>query len=857
MVSILNLFRTKQKLPRVDRETFSRKFEHYQKLLLKNRQALELMAELKQKLDGSYLFDRRYLTIVSAQIEQHVRAIIHHLNALSDNRYEALTGVLEAIVTSMQEELHPCPELQDFPPTLSLREIRKHQARAAGNKFAHLGELRNTLGIPIPSGFVITTAAFRLFMEENNLRARINQAMEKITIKTLGELQEASRQIQSLIMASPLPPKLAEAINGAYENLAQEEGRRTLVAIRSSAVKEDSVSASFAGQYRSYLNIAEEEVGTYYQKVVASAFSPRALYYLMSRGFDYQELPMAVGVMTMVPAAAAGVVYTRPPARPDKDCVAIYAVFGFGLGAVSGEMTPDVYEVSRHIPEKIVSRTCGNQGIMVVSGEGGRPMRCPVPPEKQGRPVLADDHVTRLAALALKVEKQFEIPQDIEWAMDTKGDLFLVQSRPLTIREVCSASGVPGGDAIDKGIPVLARASAIASAGISAGPVYQVRSQDDLHDFPDGAVLVSHHAPPDYSVIMSRAKAIVTEVGSPASHMATVARELMIPALFNVPRATEILKTGCEITVDAINGCIYAGVVQELIDACARAPEPSTTKTAIYQALKNLAQAITPLHLTDPRATTFAPDQCQTMHDITRFCHEMAMHEMFTLGERSSFPEGSAKSLTTPLPLEIQVIDLQNGITSEKVRAAEIFPNDITCRPFQAFWKGMSAVTWVGPRPVSMDEVMSAGPAAGGTLSSTTLYRNYVIVTDRYMNFSTRLGYHFSSIDAFLGDNIDDNYVQFIFNGGGADLARRVRRATLITRILGHHGLVTIQKEDSIYARAEHLAAETIEQMLMVLGVIVVTTRQMDMVMLNDKVVDWYFNEFIKGRYSFGASGRS
>ena len=355
--------------------------------------------------------------------------------------------------------------------------------------------------------------------------------------------------------------------------------------------------------------------------------------------------------------------------------------------------------------------------------------------------------------------------------------------------------------------------------------------------------------------MVDRASAIVTEVGSAASHIATVAREFMVPALFNVSRITEMVTPGEPITVDAVNGFIYRGIVQELLDAY-QEEKPPFKDTPIYQLLKKINHYVTPLNLTDPRGQNFKPECCKTLHDLTRFSHEMAMQEMFALGEKSSFPEGATKKLIIPQPLDIYLIDLGQGLNQKKSLSSGVAPEDVKCRPFLALWKGMCQVTWSGPRPVNLRGFMSvvARSASDPALMEKLTYKNYVIITDTYMNFSTRLGYHFSSIDAFIGENAQDNYIQFIFNGGGADLTRRMRRARFITMILSHHGFHTTLKEDNIYARGENLEAGIIEKMLNVLGIVVVTTRQMDMAMYNDKIVDWYFQEFMKGNYSFGAT---
>jgi Phosphoenolpyruvate synthase/pyruvate phosphate dikinase len=855
MISLLNIFKPRQRSKPIDREIFRQRFENYQEILKANRDALELMADTQQKLSGSYLFDRNYLLTATSHLESSVQKIVEQLNLLSDQSYKELNEALEKVMALIKKELHEPQVIQKYPFTIPFREIRKGIFPAVGGKCANLGEIQNVFDFPVPPGFAISTYAFQTFMQKNNLQDVINKTLNKLDVRTMQDLEEASKHIQTLIMDTPLPEEITKAIKEAYERLVSKKGARFPVAVRSSGAKEDSPLATFAGQYKSFLNVPPDMIEKYYKLVLASQFSPRAIYYFKSRGFEYSEIPMAVGVMAMVPVESAGIVYTRHPEIPQEDFLIINAVFGLGISAVGGETTPDIYRVSRKDPKNILAQERGKQEEMVVSDSPGTVAHLTLPPEKKNQPVLTASQITELSAMSLELEKKFACPQDIEWAIDQEGKIFILQARPLKLRQPDRSTETSTSKMIKTNSPALAESGVIASTGIGSGPVYIVKSFEDLKNFPAGAVLVSHHAPPDYTLVVDRASAIVTEVGSAASHIATVAREFMIPALFNVSRITEIVIPGEIITVDAINGFIYQGIAQELLDAYQEA-RPPFKDTAIYQLLKKIAQYVTPLNLTDPRGQNFKPEYCKTLHDITRFSHEMAMQEMFSLGERSSFPEGATKKLNIPQPLDIYLIDLGKGLKEVKPLSAGVTPDDVKSRPFLALWKGMSQVTWAGPRPVNIRGFMSvvARSASDPTMMGKLTYKNYVIITDDYMNFSTRLGYHFSSIDAFIGENIQDNYVQFIFNGGGADLTRRMRRARLISMILSHHGFNTTLKEDNLYARGENLEAVIIEKMLTVLGIVVVTTRQMDMAMYNDKIVDWYFQEFIKGNYSFGAT---
>lgn len=855
MISLLNIFQRRKRSKTIDRNGFVERFHNYQEILRANRDALELMADTQQKLSGGYLFDRNYLLAVTTHLESSTRKIVEQLNLLADQSYKELDETLEKILALIKKELQRPQVIQNYPFTIPFREIKKDTFTAVGEKCANLGEIQNAIGFPVPPGFAVSTCAFQTFMQKNNLQDVINRTLNNLDVKTMHDLEEASKHIQTLIMETPLPEEIAKAISEAYEELVAQKGARLPVAVRSSGAREDSPLASFAGQYKSFLNVPGDRIEKYYKSVLASQFSSHAIYYFKNRGFDYSEIPMAVGVMTMIPVESAGIVYTRHPEIPQEDFLIINAVFGLGISAVSGETTPDLYRVSRKDPHNILFQERGKQEVMVVSASPGTVAHRILPPEKKNRQVLTASQITELATLSLELEKKFACPQDIEWAIDQEGNFFILQARPLKLRPRDPSTKTSTTKMVKTNLLVLAESGAIASMGIGSGPVYLVKSFEDLQKFPSGAVLVSHHAPPDYTLVVDRASAIVTEVGSAASHIATVAREFMVPALFNVSRITEMVTPGETITVDAINGFIYRGIAQELLDSY-QETSPPFKSTAIYQLLREINRYITPLNLTDPRGQNFKPAYCKTLHDITRFSHEMAMQEMFTLGERSSFPEGATKRLNIPQPLDIYLIDLGKGLNEVKSPLTAVTPDDVKSRPFLALWKGISQVMWAGPRPVNLRGFMSvvARSASDPTVMEKLTYKNYVIITDAYMNFSTRLGYHFSSIDAFIGENIQDNYVQFIFNGGGADLTRRIRRARLISMVLSYYGLNTILKEDNLYARGENLEAATIEKMLNVLGIVIVTTRQMDMAMYNDKIVDWYFQEFIKGNYSFGAT---
>jgi pyruvate,water dikinase len=194
------------------------------------------------------------------------------------------------------------------------------------------------------------------------------------------------------------------------------------------------------------------------------------------------------------------------------------------------------------------------------------------------------------------------------------------------------------------------------------------------------------------------------------------------------------------------------------------------------------------------------------------------------------------------------VIDLGGGIR-KKNREKTVRVEELTSIPMKALWRGMTAVAWKGPPPVDtkgfLSTVMSAmtNPDTEPTVSHGMADRNYILVARDFVNMSTRLGFHFSTVESFIGESDNQNYISFVFTGGGADDGRKQRRARLIARLLERFDFRVETRAETVFARIEAHPGHIIENRLRVLGHIIVHTRQMDMVMYNDRMVDWYYRE--------------
>ncbi|MFA7348086.1 MAG: PEP/pyruvate-binding domain-containing protein [Desulfurivibrionaceae bacterium] len=795
-------------------------YKEFRALLTANNNALELMAEMEQALTAGQPFGMAFVRGNCTALSVNIYKMIHHLTRLADGRYAELDHPFRAITKQLEEVLASRPVSTEGAAILPMAEVDASTVDQVGEKMANLGEVRNRIGLRTPDGFVITATAARQFIEANDLQVEINRRLKGLDIDNLEELYTVSAGIQGLISNAPLPTELEEAILSHHQQLDTAPEVELLVALRSSALGEDSSNISFAGQYRTQLNVSREFVTQAYKEIVAGKYKSQAIVYRQQRGFRHQDVHMCVGCLRMVDAAISGVMYSRAPDDPRSPFVIIQAAPGLASAVVDGSAASEQLRVSRTAPHPIVHRASATEQSQTLT-------------ERQG---------AELATVGVRLEEHFGTPQDIEWSIDRAGLLYILQSRPLghavseEVQKTTEHSATPN----DLPAPLLA-GGVCASQGVACGPVSTVRSSLDLLRFPKGAVLVIETPYPDWASLLNRAVAVVSETGQMAAHLATVAREFGIPAIFGIDQALATLENNSLVTVDATAGKVYVGRVEVLLTLAA--PKPNLMAgSPVYKILTEALAHITPLNLTDPASPFFRPEGCQTLHDLTRFCHEKAVVEMFTFGERYGFDDKAAKQLVVEnSPAQWWVIDLDDGFTPDfDPESRYVHLGHITSVPMQAIWQGMMAFPWAGPPPVSLGGLGSIifqstrNPSLDPGVRSAMASKNYFLISKNFCNLSVRLGYHFALVEANLGEFLTENYVSFQFKGGAADENRRLLRIRLISEILSAFGFRVEQKVDAMTARIEKKPGPYLLERLRVLGYLLIHTRQIDMVMADE-----------------------
>ena len=424
----------------------------------------------------------------------------------------------------------------------------------AGGKGANLGEL-TAAGLPVPPGFVVGAPAYAAFCDDTGLRGRIAARLADLDVDDTAALERAAAEVRAEIEREPIPEWLAKRILGAYEDLVGEE-LEAPVAVRSSATAEDSESASFAGMNETLLNVrGGETLLDAVRSCWSSLFGARTIYYRAKRGFGQADMDIAVVVQRQIQSTRAGVMFTIDPSSGDRDRLVIEGAFGLGEAVVSGSVSPDRYVV-RKDGLKIELREVRRKELAIESLPGGGTRTRELDPEESERPVLSDDEVLAVAELGVRIERHYGSPQDTEWAFDAEGDVWMLQSRPVTTTG--GAATPPGDESAESGEELVRGLGA--APGMASGAVRVVTAREQAGDLEEGEVLVTHMTAPDWVPLMRRAAAIVTDSGGMTCHAAIVSRELGIPCVVGTGEATKVLHDGEMVTVDAGEGIVTAGV---------------------------------------------------------------------------------------------------------------------------------------------------------------------------------------------------------------------------------------------------------------------------------------------------------
>lgn len=822
---------------------------HFRELVQKNDRALTLIAEAGEKLGGEYVFDRQYLRSVAKELREHTHGVVAELAAITGDRYPELTAVLATIDRRVQAATDLRMVVPDAPMTLPLEAVRLEHEEIVGDKMARLGEVGSRLGMSVPSGFVVSTRACWEFLQAAGVAQDV-ESLSDLRGDDHPDLTSFAGDIRRRIIDARVPHPLSRAIRKEVSRL-QGDGSSGRLAIRSSAAGEDGDLIT-AGQYRTVLGVIPDEVCVAYKQVVASLFGPEALAYHLHHGVAPGRGMMAVGCLSMVPARSSGVAYSLDPLRPDRDVQLVAASWGLGKIVVDGVDPVDRFEVQRSPGHPVLTRKVARKERKYVLGASGGIVEERVTEDEGQLPALTDDQLSQVAEAACRIERYMKSAQDVEWALDAAGRLWVLQARPLKLQAAAPSQDEDLQETKARYRVLMQGLGEIVCRGIASGLVRIVDGSTPLPEQPArDRVLVARTAAPWLGAHLSEACAVITDVGNVTGHFAAVAREARLPTIVGTGVGSSTLREGQEVTVDAEDNIVYLGRVEELLHYQLMRSS-SFEDTPEFRALRRMLRWIAPLNLSDPQNSEFSPSNCSSYHDVIRFAHEKAAAALTDMEWISPSAKGQyVRRVDLSVPLDLILVDLGGG-AAQQAPGKKVALSDIQSKPLRPLLEALCEEgAWeTAPADMDLNGFMSSATRSASLASPLTSRpeQNLAIASGEYLHLSLRLGYHFNVVDSFLTDSSNDNYIYFRFVGGVTELARRSRRANLLKRILEANGFVVEGRGDLVIGRTRGLQAEEMVERMSMIGKLIGFTRQLDIFLRDDDRVHEYVERFLNGQ---------
>jgi pyruvate,water dikinase len=819
-------------------------YECLRNLLNRNTLLLEQMSEIEADL-GFYLASSPYIQRKINRMADETLLLTEDLNVLSRERFSALYRTSLRIRAELADALHErSTERSGIPLSVPLEEAGHAPRGLVGNKAANLGKVRDVLPDHVPTGFVITTEAYWRFMHESGLFPALLPVLREMeAIQDADLLNNRLETIRERIRSVRLPADIREKI--LRQTVEADPG--VAWAVRSSAEGEDG-RFSFAGLFESYLNVTGKEVIGAYVKVIESRYRRRAFQYRRSLGMREIDTPMAVLFLRQVEARSAGVLYTRNPENRQADDMLIQSVWGLGQNLVAGKMEADRFRLSRHDGETLLEeQACPKPEKLVGNPRGGVRLEH-LPREDAMGSSLHRRDLKHLWTIGQVLERHFGMPMDIEWAIDAQGKVWVVQARKLVVQDPeddrPTEESTREKAILEGGVPI--------HAGRASGPLVRVTGARLPQRVQEGSILVLPVATPEIATLLSSMAGCISETGNPAGHAASLLREWKVPSLFGLKDALNVLEEGEVIGLDATQRKVYRGTPW---------PEPTEKRESRDPVQAScwdedpLCRRIFPLRLTDPASPRFRAEGCSSLHDIIRFVHEKAVESLFLLGDRQSGRRTmQAKRLQADIPLNIMALDLGRAFPEDTGRRQALEPHQIASVPFQALWRGISdpRVSWAGRKQVSLkgfSSVLVSSLSASGAGSRKLGDQNYLLAARDYMNMNLRLAYHYTMVDALVGESPENNVVNFRFRGGGAGMERRELRARFLSETLLRSRFAVDRRGDLITAWLRRYPRTRCEEALEMLGRLLACSRQLDMLIGSTGIAHDYAERFLDGDY--------
>jgi len=856
-------------------EALKVRYHTFRILLANNEYSLDLMRSLDQSLKSG----SSELPEITEELLSVTYELVDGLSRLSEGGHQRLFERHHSLADAIRKELDTVMAVPSLVPAcVFLDDLSADLRGEVGGKAATLALLRKA-GFPVPDGFAVTSIACEGILSANGLDIFIRQKGQKLEAgyNRGVDFEADAEEIRLRILDAVFPESFEKELRRSYERLAGAEG--AAISVRSSALVEDRLEHSFAGQFKTVLNVISfDGLKDALREVIASNYSPRSISYRLHAGISLARHDMAVLCQRMVHAESAGILFTVDPAAPESGRMLVSAVLGLGITAVSGSAPADIYRPSREPADTgtpmIAWAQIAEKTRRAVAVIGGGIEERDLPENERNLPVLSEDRIRSLVRLSRRIESLIGKPQDVEWAASREGGILILQSRdirlPLKSRQAAEAA---------RG-EVLLRGGVCASQGRSVGKVKIVHSTRDFDLWRNAArepgILVLPQSLSDAAGFIPDFEGVVVDLGNPADHLAVVAREYSRPMVTGAGKATRTLHDGQWVILDADMAMVFkapeevwttapfsgsdspsiASGVSESAQCGSGASPPEGRRGRRIVASRpeavRLRQLIEPLNLTDAYGPTFSIQECRSLHDLIRYTHEMAVLAMFQSGDDIlESAEILVRRLDGAVPLHFLIIDLGGGISAGS-KTFKVRLEDVLSVPMLALWRGVltPGLRWNQPPPAAMVSGLLSRSLLDSGSARPIGQQNYALITRDYLNLNARVDYHFAMVDAVCGMNPRENHIRFRFKGGGTTAVQRERRALFITEVLEANDFFVDQRGDLVTASLLETQLSETEERLVMLGRLLGFSRLLDATMSDDTVHRKVAQAFLDGDYA-------
>ncbi len=548
-------------------------------------------------------------------------------------------------------------------------------------------------------------------------------------------------------------------------------------------------------------------------------------------------LPFERHTLSSPELLASGVAYPAKDADL-PDALSIKAVWGWWPAVQDGTVHTRRYRVSQGQVTEFTSPETGPQEQwLTYHPEQGFLME-PLPQKLQEQPVLQEEEARTIVDYHGLLKTCYPSLQEVEWGLGPNREVLILRSLPSggpSFQDTSGGNQRPPRLLFSHGLAIY--------PGLASGPAFRVDVDHlpDHRDVPEGVVLFTNKPALSLAPLLDKAAALVVETGEPHNHLAFLVRDRRLPTIFDLGEDTSHIPEGMSISVDAQRLQVSTGPLE--IPAREK-QEGSGHHPLAAKLLTQLSPWLFPLNVA-ASGKALALDACQSIHDLLYYASVARRNEMFCLSLHAEVGKKEAVNLVTGRLVPILVIDAGGGLSAE---SPEVTYEEVSSLPFRAFLDGMMSIPWPKARPldvkgfISVIGVTSTTPRAEDQLRKIS----FALLAENYMNFSLCLGYHASTIEAYVGNNVDHNYIRFHYQGGAASLERRLRRLQLIGEILVQLGFTVSLQGDLLDAMLAGDIEPRLLHKLEILGRLEVFTKQMDMVMSDDSTVSGYVTDFLE-----------